>query len=180
MATCCTTLDHIAKACNDADGNASGLKPEFFVACHDQVETIPAAAAGVISTDIGLVADTGDGTAGQFYKIGASKVGGAYSFEPQGEAEDGFGNHLINAFLAKMTAAKNVILGGMRGGAEFIVLFKDGNGKVWLMGDLSEGVTFNVVPGTNDRNGYQLTGTYPSAKLLYEYTGAIVTEQPAV
>lgn len=173
-------MDDIAKLCADAAGNASGVKPQIFVTGVDQVESIPDAVDGVITGPIVLKADRGDGTAGRFYKIGISKVGPAYTFEPQGEAEDGFGNHLLNAFVTKMSAAKNVVLGGMRGGCEYIAIFIDGNGVTWLLGDINEGVTFAVTPGTNDRNGYAITGTYPSARLLYEYTGAIVTEQPAV
>lgn len=175
MPTCCPDLGTIQKACNDAAGNASGLKTKVYVACMDHITAIPAATAGVIATDITMSLDTGEGSAGLFYEWEFSKINASYTFEPEGEAEDGFGTHVLSFFIPKMSAAKNVILNGVRGGAEHAIVFRDGNGTPFLMGDNDEGATIEVVPSTNDRNGYTITCRYRAAKLLPEYTGATPT-----
>lgn len=175
MATCCATLASIQKACSDAAGNASGIKTKISIACVDHVESIPAAVAGVITGPIVMKLDTGSAQPGLFYEWGVSKTGGTYTFEPEGEEEDGFGTHVLTFFIPKMSAAKNVVLNGVRGGAEHIVIFQDGNAVPFIMGDMNEGATVAVVPSTNDRNGYTCTVRYRGAKLLDTYTGAIPT-----
>lgn len=175
MSTCCPTLGNIQKACDDAAGNASGLKTKVYIACAEHVDSIPAAVDGAIATDIVMELDTGEGSSGLFYEWAISKVGQSYTFEPEGEEEDGFGTHVLTFFIPKMTAEKSNILNGTRGGAEHQVIFRDGNALPWLMGDNDEGATISVVPSTNDRNGYTVTVRYRAAKLLPTYTGAIPT-----
>ena len=170
------TLANIKKSCSDAAGNASGLKTTVYIAAVSHVDSIPAAVNGEIATDIVMEPDAGGvGVAGLFYEWDISKVGQSYTFEPEGEEEDGFGTHVLAFFIPKMTAEKSNILNGSRGGCEHHVIFRDGNALPWLMGDNAEGATVSVVPSTNDRNGYTVTCRYRAAKLLPTYTGAIAT-----
>jgi hypothetical protein len=172
MATCCTSLGNIEKICGG--GNAAGLRTKLYVACVDQVDTIPAADVDTftISTDITMVADIGDTTPGLFYEINISKNNGTYTAENQGDDENPDYLHTLTFNVLKMTAGKNYILNGMAGG-EHIVVWKDRNDTQWLMGNLDEGATVQVTPNTADFNGYTLTITWRSSDLLYNYTGAL-------
>lgn len=170
MATCCTDLANIEKICGG--GNAAGVRTKVYVACLDQVDTIPAATAGIISTDITMVADIGDGNPGVFYEINISKLNSNYNVEELGDEENPDYRHTLTFTILKMTPGKNVVLNSLDGG-EVIGMFDDRNDYRWMMGDLKEGATFRALPQTGDVNGYVCTLSWRSAKRLYNYTGAL-------
>jgi len=172
MATCCTTLGNIEKICGG--GNASGLRTKLYVACIDQVDTIPAPTADTFSidTDITMVADIGDTTPGLFYELNISKNNASYSVEAQGDDENPDYLHTLTVNILKQDAAKNRILSGMAGG-EYIAVFKDRNDIQWLMGTLDEGSVVQVAVNNADLNAYTLTITWRGSRLLYAYTGAL-------
>lgn len=171
MSTCCIGMGNIESLCGG--GNASGLRTIIKIACKDQVETIPAAADGIISTDITMVADRGDGSPGSFFEINISRDNATYTVENLGTEENPDFEHTLNFNILKMTPGKNVKLDAMNG-SETILTFSDRNDYEWLMGNLKEGASFVALPQTNDFNGYVCTAKWRSNHKLYNYTGNIV------
>lgn len=170
MSTCCANLANIEKLCGG--GNAAGMRTKLYITCVDQVSSIPAATAKVISSDITMVADVGDGSAGVFYEINISKNNQNYVGEPQGDDENPDYNHTLTFNILKMTAAKNVVIDTLNG-AECIVIWYDRNGVPWIMGSLTEGASFQASPQTNDINAYACTINWRSPQTLDSYTGTI-------
>ena len=185
---CKTRIRKIKKCADNAGGNASGIVTTLKVAFKGHVDQVPAPAAdtSVVSADIVMVTDTRTQAEidaaptelepGLFYDIDLSEIGLTYTTEEEGEAEDGNIVHVLTGIIPKMSAEKNYILDGMRGGVEHIVVFTDRNRIPWLMGDDYEGATVTVTPQTNDRNGYNITVRWRTARLLYSYTGALAQE----
>lgn len=176
---CRPKISNIRKACDKA-GNATGVRSKVRIAAVNDVSTVPAPDVDtyVISSDIVMNPDVlGDATnqVGVFNEWEFSEIGSTYSFEPEGEEEDGYGTHTLTMFLAKMSAEKNRILDEAKGGKEFIVQYNDRNEIPWLMGNTNVGATITATPGTdiNSRNGYNVVIRFRSAANLYEYTGAL-------
>ena len=181
---CNTNLADIKLCVDNAGGNASGLVKTLKVAFLGHVTSIPDPDADthIVSGDIVMAADTRTQTEidaaptevepGVFYDIDLREEGLQYTAEADGDAADGNMVHTITGRIPKMSAIKNHILDGMRGGVEHLVVFTDRNRFTQLMGDTFEGVTVQVIP-TTDGNGYNVTFTWRSARLLYAYTGAV-------
>ena len=185
MADCNTNLADIKLCVDSAGGNASGVVKTLKVAFKPHVTSIPDPDAGthLVSGDIVMSTDTrtaaeilaDDPTGlqpGVFYDIDLREEGLQYTAEADGNEEDGNMVHTLSGRIPKMSALKNHILDGMRGGNEHILVFTDRNRFTQLMGDTYEGVTVSVVP-TTDGNGYNVTFTWRSARLMYGYTGAV-------
>jgi len=178
MADCCVSLADIAKECGG--GNSPGLKQKVYVACVDEITTIPAPGAGTheISTDLVMRAyDAGppEVLAGTFKEFNISRGNSSMGSEPQGEDENVSNLVTINFLISKQAANKAYILNGMHGG-EFIFLVPDRNGNMRLVGELDDGCNVRVTEQTNDVNGYNVEVTWEGNHLPYFYTGAIVTE----
>jgi hypothetical protein len=182
-------LKSITKCIDNAGGNAAGMVITLDIASKSVITSIPEPGAGssIITDNIVMVEDTrtaaevsasspADPIPGVFSEFEFSEIGLAYSGAEEGEAEDGNLVHTVTGIITKMNPLKSYILEGTRGGLEHIVRFIDRNGNKWLIGDNNEGAKITVVPQTNDRNGYTLTITWRSSRLLYAYTGAIALQ----
>lgn len=177
MADCCTGLATIEKACGG--GNTPGLKTKIYVACVDEVATIPAVDASslIVSTDITMrAADAGPPAiaAGTFKEWSISKINGTWTVEAVGEGENISYNVTVNAFINKISASKSYILNSATGG-EFIVIAEDKNGQKRLVGDIDDGCSIKVGEQTNDANGYPVVIEWTVNHLPYFYTGSITT-----
>lgn len=159
----CSTPEAIEKHCGP---NAAGLKPRLYVALPSEVDAIPEATAGVVSTDITMT-DTN-----VFHEIAISKYNGEMTAEPDGDVD---GTELpvrISGMVVKMEGAKSDKLNNLQGG-EYIFIVIDRNGKKWIIGDKEEGGFIQIGLQTNDKNGYPFTIEWDTANMPYEYTGTI-------
>lgn len=165
MAECGSSIADIEKTCG---GNAPGLKTTIYIGFKGHVASIPSPGAGthIISGDIMMEEDRG------MYAWSISKGGNSYESNPEGEDESVENEITIKAFINKLEADKTYILNDVHGG-EFILLVPDRNGKMRLIGDLEEGATVRVKEQTNDKNGYDLTISWPTNHLPYYYEGDI-------
>ena len=178
MSDCCASLADIAKECGG--GNSPGLKQKVYLACVDEITTIPApdASSHLISTDLTMrAADAGppEITAGTFKEFAISRGNSSLGSEPQGEDENVSNLVTMNFFISKQTATKAYILNALHGG-EFIFIAPDRNGQLRLIGELDNGCLVRVTEQTNDVNGYNVEVTWEGNYTPYFYTGAIVTE----
>lgn len=179
---CCKTLQDIERQCGGAA--APGLSTKAWIACTDQVESIPdkddydngVGDPHTISQDIVLVADDPDTEAddpGQWFCWNFSRTDATYVAEPQGDnGEDGW-LVTLSFYIPKLNALSTYILNNTAGG-DFLVVYTDKCGNRRLLGDLiCGGVAFSVREQTNDKNGYVVTGTWTTSVLPCWYTGAI-------
>jgi hypothetical protein len=165
MAECGSSIAEIEKTCG---GNAPGLKTTIYIGWKNYVANIPAPNNGtlIITEDIEMEEDRG------MYAWEISKGGNNYESNPEGEDENVENEVVIKAFMNKLEEEKSYIMNAVHGG-EYILLIPDKNGKMRLIGDLEEGCTIRVKEQTNDKNGYDLTITWPTNHLPYYYDGAI-------
>lgn len=166
MSCTCDTLETITHACGSR-GTAKDVI-QAFVACTGEIDTIPAAANHVISTDITFLED------GHFFEIGIDKVGSSFNFASQGE---GLSKEYLNTaviFINGVAAAVSKVITGMINGT-YVFIIKDKNANQWLLGAMGDGCEV-AITAQNDRNGYTLTVTWTSTHLPYNYTGEILLE----
>lgn len=177
MSDCCAGLATIEKECGG--GNRPGLKNFFYIACIDEVVTIPAPDANthLVSTDIAMrAADAGPPaiTAGTFKKFAISKINSNLTVEPVGEGENISYKCTMSCFINKITSGKTYILNNTTGG-EFIIIAKDANGEQLIIGELENGATVKAGMQTNDANGYPVTIEWDTPIHPYHYTGNVTT-----
>lgn len=165
----CPAIGNIEENCGG--GNAAGVRTRLDFALVSHVESIAAATDHVISGNITLKADIGDASPGVANYLIASAVGGSYTAEPQGEAEDGDYLHTLTLVVPKMTPAKQKVMNAASG-KQVVASFTDRNDYTWLIGNLKEGATMAIRPASNDRNGYTITLTWRAGQLLYNFTGS--------
>lgn len=161
MADCCANLDHIAQHCG---GNSPGIATTVYVACKDDITSIGAATANVVST-----------ITGDFFSWSISKFDQSYTGEAEGDDDSLSFNHTLSVFIPRMSPAKTDTLNSILGG-EMIVIFTDRNGETYILGDLDEGASIRSTPQTNDKNGYVVTISWTTNRMLYNYTGSISVE----
>ncbi|MEO7176356.1 MAG: hypothetical protein ABI002_11240 [Saprospiraceae bacterium] len=162
---CCALLAAIEKHCGT---NAGYVKPSLKVICGDDVETIPAATAGVVTTALTL-ADTKT-----FFEWAVAQKGTLVvesSISDDGSTVEY--TSTITVFVPKATGAKSDLLSNAAGDGKFVIV-TDKNGVNWMLGEAENGCT--VKPGmvANEKNGYPITITWTSNRLPYAYTGPIV------
>lgn len=170
---CCVTLGTIEKMCGG--GNPAGLKTKLYVACLDDIATIPA--RDDYATDDSLqphtiTADIVMEATKVFFEFNFSKTGHSYTITPEGEAEFVSNNAEIVITIPKLSPLSTYILNGMQGG-EFVVLATDKNGQRRIIGDLEEGMSVTVQEATNDQNAYTVTFSLSMSELPLFYTGVI-------
>lgn len=161
MADCCANLNHIAQHCG---GNSPGLATTIYVACKDDITSIGEATNNVVST-----------ITGDFFSWSISKFDQSYTGEPEGDDDSLSFNHEVSVFIPRMNPAKTDVLNSILGG-EMIVIFTDRNGETYILGDLDEGATIRSAPQTNDKNGYVVTISWTTNRMLYNYDGTISEE----
>jgi hypothetical protein len=164
LMACCENLATIQSACAGGRGTAKDVI-KAYIACEDDIATIPAATNHVISTDITFEATK------HWFEIDIDKVGSSFNFASQGEGQSKEYLNTAVLFVAGISAdVTNALNSLIRGNANFLV--KDKNGNHFLFGALGDGADV-AITAQNDRNGYIITITYASANMPYFYTGAI-------
>lgn len=143
--------------------NAPGLDRKLYITTGAKVDTIPAATAHVIATDITMV------TSQVFYGWNFSKDESSYTCT---QDENGMWLTEIKIFVEKLQAATTNIMVGMNGDS-YIALVNDRNSNMRLIGTTTNGCTVRVKEQTSPRNGYEVTITWESPLAPYFYTGAI-------
>jgi hypothetical protein len=166
--SCCTTLNHIARECGS--GIRPGLNTKVYVACKDDVATIPAdnGTSHTIASNITMAST-------KTFKIwDISQFDSSYLSEPQGDLDARFFANTVSFFIPALAAGKTNIFNSITGG-EFIVIIQDAKGQNRLLGDLVRGAYITVQEQTNDKNGYLVTINWESNETPYFYTGTITT-----
>jgi hypothetical protein len=161
MADCCANLDHIAQHCG---GNSPGIATTIYLQCKDDITAIGEATNNVVST-----------LTGDFFSWSISKFEQSYVGEPEGDDDSLSFNHTLTVFVPRMTPAKTAVLNSILGG-EMIAVFTDRNGETYILGDLDEGATVRSSPQTNEKNGYVVTISWQTNRMLYNYDGSISEE----
>jgi len=162
--SCSQNLANVAKACNRS--TSKGLVPAIYIAADDEVASIGAATAHVVSTITMEATET-------FYEIFIDSVGGSFKTETIGEGESKEYQHTLTVFIPGMdNTVTNTLNNAIRG--RFIVVFTDKNGKKRILGAVDDGASLSVGEQTDDKNGYPLVFTWTSPNLLY-YTTATLT-----
>lgn len=167
--SCCTTLAAITRECGT--GIRPGLATKVYVACKDEVTTLPAdnGTSHTIETDI--VLDTNKA----FAEWDISQLNGSYLCEPQGDVDARFYRTTVQFFIPALAASKSFILNGITNG-EFICLVSDAKDQKRVIGDLTRGAYISVQEQTNDKNGYVVTIEWESNEVPFYYTGTIDTD----
>jgi len=161
---CCENLGHVLTACAGDRGTAKDVV-KAYVACTEDITTIPAATDHVISSDIEFEA------LAHWWQLDIDKVGSSFSFASEGEGQSKQYLNTAIIFIAGVAAdVTNAINSLIRGQATFLI--QDKNGNKHLIGALDDGADVAIV-AANDRNGYTLTITWASTNMPYFYTGAV-------
>lgn len=160
---CVCNLADVAKECGRS---APGIKTILRIACQDDITSIGAATAHVVST-ITPVTDKG------FFSIAILRKESDYKSTPN---ENGGYTTELKGFISKQAAAKANILTQANGVENFIVIPEDQNGVKTIMGSTTHGVIIKAEAVTTPKNGYNLTCTWEEhADLPYIFTGTIPT-----
>lgn len=125
----CDSLIAIAEDCGL---NPGGAKPYFLIAAKEDVETIPAATAEVISTAITMV-DTK-----VFVKWDLDPDSVEMKVKTEGEGLSKSISVEINAFLPRLTSAIQAAI-KLAIGRQLIVVMVDAQGRKRLVGDTEKG-----------------------------------------
>lgn len=160
---CVCTVAEIEEFCGGV--NAPGLDRMLSITCSDQVATIPAATAHVISTAITMTASP----AGVFFKWFFSKEDSTWSSERD---ENGMWNTEVKIFVSQLAAEKTTVFNGLTGD-NMIAIVTDRNGKKRLVGDITNGASVKVKETSSPKSGYEVTITWQSAYAPYFYTSTI-------
>jgi hypothetical protein len=152
--------------------NANEVLPSIHVASTWEISAIPSATAGVISTDITMVAAASPLPAGAFHNWELAKAPGknSYKVEPQGDVDSSLKLHTYVAVMNKVTAAR---LEATQGGCNHVLIFPDNNGQYWLMGDKENGCAMVRGAEIGATNQIVCTFTWATGKNILQYTGVI-------
>jgi hypothetical protein len=164
------TVGAVPYICNTE--NNTELLPTIHVAATWEIDTIAAPTAGVIATDITMVAAASPLPAGAFHEWKLAKALGksSYKEEKQGDDDGGVKLHTLVVVMNKVTAAR---LEATQGGCDHVVLFKDNNSQTWLLGDKENGCTMVRGSEIGATNSITVTFKWYTGKNIYQYTGAI-------
>lgn len=158
---CVCNLAEVAKNC---ERNAPGLRTTVYLACVDDVSSIGAATAHVVST-ITMVTDK------LFYPIAIIRKDNDLKTTEQ---EDGGYNTELKVFISKKKAAKAAILTSMSSDENYIALVVDQNGYVEILGSLEHPIKVRKNSTVTPKNGYELTGLWEGhGDFPYSFSGDI-------
>jgi hypothetical protein len=166
---CVCNLDTIGAECGR---NAPGLKTILYIACIDDIESIGAATAHAVSTI--TPADDGEDppvVTGGFVEISIIRTDNNQETVP---GETGGQTTTITGFVSKQSAAKSNILTQPDGNENFIVVTKDQNNLMNIIGDLEHPAKITVGAVKAPRNGYNVTVTWEGhSDLPLIFTGTV-------
>jgi hypothetical protein len=165
---CDCNLNDIASECGR---NAPGLKTTLYVACVDDIATIGAASSHAVSTITATAAADGPPAieAGGFVEWSILRTDNNQESTP---GETGGMTTTITGVIAKQTAAKSNILTQPDGNENFIVLTKDQNGSLNIIGALDHPAKITVAAAKSPRNSYTVTIVWEGhADLPFFFTG---------
>lgn len=166
--SCCTTLNHIARECGT--GIRPGLATAVYVACKDEVATIPADNGTSHTISSNMTMESG----GVFALWDISQYDSSMICEPQGDLDARYFKTTVSFFISGLSSAKTNILSSITNG-EFIVIVADAKAQKRLIGDLVRGAYISAQEQTNDKNGYVVTIEWESNETPFFYTGTITT-----
>lgn len=166
--SCPNPLKNITKICDVA----LGFKSKIYVAREDEVEAIPAAVDGVISSAMTMVSTP---AAGKFYFMAISKDLGKSQWNAvtEGAYENSVFKITGEVFIAGMSGDASASLSGTRG-QEFIIVIEDKDNKKWLFGAKDDGCIIKIeATSSGDTKGYKLTWEVSSKVLPLEYSSTL-------
>lgn len=174
---CIPTVTHIRRQCGVTF--IKGTKRKIAVCPIELVEDIPDP-----DTDTLIVSDPVDFTAAVTgppaipagaWSIFEISKGGKYTFNPENEEdEDSAGILNFEGFIPGITPEKSKILGDLNG-HEVLAAIPDNMGNTRLGGELERGALFRMSEQTDDKPGYNIKLSWPSAHPPYFYTTALPT-----
>ncbi|HZV71638.1 MAG TPA: hypothetical protein VFG10_18935 [Saprospiraceae bacterium] len=165
---CCENLETVLAACKAGRKVAKGLTGTLYIACKDDVDTIPAATAMVIADDIEMVATK------KFYAQHFDKVGSSFKTETQGEGETKSYKTTVTYFIAGIAPeVSNVYNSTVRG--EFMAIVPDKMGNKRLVGDIDYGCEISIIEQTDDKPGMAITISWTDHPDLCLYYNGVIT-----
>ncbi len=158
---CTCNLAAVEKECGR---NAPGLKTILYLACVDDITSIGAATAHVVSTITPAAAQG-------FFSINIIRKDNDLSSSPN---EDGGYDTEIKGFVSKQAAAKANILTQLATDENYIAIAVDQNGVQHIVGAVDHPIIVRAKPVTTPKNGYEITAKWAGhADIPYIYSGAI-------
>ena len=146
--------------------NAPGLKTQIYVACVDDISSIGAATAHVVST-ITMVATK------LFYIWNVRRQENNLVSEPQ---DDGGYNTTGTFFISKQEAAKHNILTSLSSDENYIVVTQDQNDLKEIIGSTAHPARITVNPVKAPRNGYNISVLWEGhPDIPYTFSGTPTT-----
>lgn len=174
---CIPTITHIRRVCGIT--YIKGVKRKIGVCPIELVSDIPDPDADTLVVSTGVTftsAVTGPPAipAGAWSIFEISK-GGKYTWVAEDENdEDSAGIMTFEGFIPGISATKSKILGDLNG-HEVLCAIPDNMGNTRLGGELERGGLFRMSEQTDDKPGYNIKITWPSAHPPYFYTQALPT-----
>ena len=168
-------IGKIEKACKQV--YAVGLASLLYIACFDQIDTIPAPDADThtISTDLTMRAADATATppeeAGTFSAWKYSQKD--QTWESEQDEESKMWTTTVQVFVPGVTSEKSHVLNNL-GTEAAVVITKDKAGKLRIVGDTDTPCDITVKEQLTPKNGYIVTIKWMSSYSPYFYTGAIV------
>lgn len=160
---CCENLATILNACAGSRGTAKDII-KFYIACEDDVATIGAATAHVVSTI--TMEDTK-----VFFQWDIDPVGSSWKVTTQGEGQ---AKEYLMTAIVKITGVAAAVSNGLdsliKGNA--IGIIHDKNGLKQIIGAVDDGANVSI-EAQNDPNGYIVTFTYTSGHMPYFFSGTV-------
>ncbi len=158
---CVCNLDDIDRECGR---NAPGLKTIVYLACVDDITTIGAATAHVVST-ITPVTDKG------FYLFNIIRKDNDLKSEDQ---DDGGYNTTMKGFISKQASAKAAVLTNLASEENYIAIVEDQNGLKHILGSTAHPIKVRKNATTTPKNGYEISLVWEGhADLPYHFSGSI-------
>lgn len=175
LMSCCANLEEIQKACAADRKTARGLKGHFWIACTDDVQSIPAkddypttGSPHTVSTDIVMEATK------VFVKIAFDNTPGtnAWNVTEAGEGQAKYYVTESTGFIPGIAPLPAHVVDGLLGG-EYVIIMPDKNGFNRLVGAADDGASIFVAEQNTEKNGFPFTIRWESSSRPLFYTGAI-------
>ena len=161
IGACTCNLAAVDKECGR---NAPGLKTIVYLACVDDITSIGAATAHVVST-ITEVASQG------FFPINITRKDNDMKSTP---SDDGGYTTELKGFISKQAAEKANILTQLATDENYVAIAVDQNGIQHILGAVDHPIKAKAEPVTTPKNGYNITLTWEGhADIPYIYSGTI-------
>lgn len=169
-------IGDIKKACKEKA--IAGLSTKLYIACYDEVASIPAINADnhTVETDIVMRAADAGATppieAGAFASWDFSQKD--QTFESEQDEEGGMWNTNVQIFIPATNGVKSAVLNNI-GDESSIIIVSDKKGRRRIIGSVELPCEVKVKSQLTPKDGYIVTITWLSAYEPFYYTGAITT-----